>query len=49
MCGSNSGLGTLFLEDIAVSRTTREMALCQEAGVLKVAIVSIDVLAAERR
>lgn len=49
MCGSNSGLGTLFLEDIAVSRTTREMAPCQEAGVLKVAIVSIDVLAAERR
>lgn len=49
MCGSNSGLGTLFLEDIAVSRTTREMAPCQEAEVLKVAIVSIDVLAAERR
>jgi len=37
------------LEDIAVSRTAREMAPCQEAGGLKVAIVSIDVLAAERR
>lgn len=36
-------------EDIAVSRTMREVAPCQEAGVLKVAIVSIDVLAAERR
>lgn len=37
------------MEDITVSRTTREMAPCQEAEVLKVVIVSIDILAAERR
>lgn len=48
MCGSNSDLGT-FLGRHHSKQNHEGMALCQDAENLKVAIVSIDVLAAKRR